>query len=329
MDLASVIVPVYNTGEYLRKCLDSLVGQTYPNIQIILVDDGSTDHSYAICREYAARFSQIEVIHKENGGVSSARNEGLKHVCGKYVFFVDSDDFILPEYIEHFMELEECDYVAAGYRVNSPDGKRVEFVEYTLTIDEFKADCRSSWERVPMVIVCGNRYLMRIIRENQLEFNDNCGCGEDVRFNARYFLHAKTMRVVHRSEYIYYQRENSAVHSFWPDRLQEEKDECMARQLVFGDNETFDWIKFMHWHTALEHFHKYRDHKKYPEYAEVAKRELKKTIQDPYFRTCINYIIRTGTKDMQIAAICLRIGSYRLYKIIMNVITRVRGNRDE
>ncbi len=94
MDLISVIVPVYNVEKYLRKCIDSILSQTYTNLEIILVDDGSVDNSGRICDEYKEKDSRIVVIHKENGGLSSARNAGLDMAHGEYIGFIDSDDYI-------------------------------------------------------------------------------------------------------------------------------------------------------------------------------------------------------------------------------------------
>ena len=100
----SVIVPVYNVEPYLRKCLDSIINQTYRNLQIILVDDGSPDNCGAICDEYAAKDSRIEVIHQGNGGVSAARNAGLRLAVGDYIGWVDSDDWIEPDMYEYLLE---------------------------------------------------------------------------------------------------------------------------------------------------------------------------------------------------------------------------------
>ncbi|HJA50079.1 MAG TPA: glycosyltransferase, partial [Candidatus Fusicatenibacter intestinipullorum] len=90
----SVIIPVYNVEKYLKRCLDSVINQTYKNLEIILIDDGSTDNSGKICDEYAQKDERIIVIHKENGGVSSARNKGLDICIGDYISFIDSDDWI-------------------------------------------------------------------------------------------------------------------------------------------------------------------------------------------------------------------------------------------
>ena len=99
-DLISVIVPVYNVENYLRECLDSIVAQTYRNIEVILVDDGSKDSSGKICDEYADKDNRIKVIHKENGGVSAARNTGLDIAKGEWISYVDSDDYIESTMIE-------------------------------------------------------------------------------------------------------------------------------------------------------------------------------------------------------------------------------------
>ena len=99
-ELISIIVPIYNVEAYLERCLDSLVGQTYSNIEIILVDDGSTDHCPEICDIWERKDPRIKVIHKENGGLSDARNVGIKKVSGDYIIFVDSDDWLHRDMIK-------------------------------------------------------------------------------------------------------------------------------------------------------------------------------------------------------------------------------------
>lgn len=100
----SIIVPVYNVEKYLAICIRSLLAQSYKNIEIILVDDESTDTSGAICDKFAAQSSKIQVIHKKNGGLSSARNAGLAMAGGRYIGFVDSDDYVLPTMYEKLMD---------------------------------------------------------------------------------------------------------------------------------------------------------------------------------------------------------------------------------
>ena len=117
MPEVSIIVPVYNVEKYLPKCLDSLLGQTFNDIEIICVDDGSTDGSGEILGVYAQRDSRIKIVTKENGGLFSARHEGMKYINGKYVIFVDSDDWVSESLVEKCLEAasdENTDVVVFG-----------------------------------------------------------------------------------------------------------------------------------------------------------------------------------------------------------------------
>ena len=100
----SVVVPIYNVEAYLRPCLDSLMGQTYEKLELLLIDDGSTDQSGAICDDYARRDSRVKVIHKGNSGVSAARNTGIEMASGKYLIFVDADDGVHPQLVELYIQ---------------------------------------------------------------------------------------------------------------------------------------------------------------------------------------------------------------------------------
>ena len=110
-DLISVIVPVYKAEKYLDKCVQSIVNQTYKNLEIILVDDGSPDNCPAVCDEYASKDSRVRVVHKKNAGPSAARNTGLDAATGGYIWFVDGDDYLLPGALQ----------TAAQSTANSPD----------------------------------------------------------------------------------------------------------------------------------------------------------------------------------------------------------------
>lgn len=126
--LVSVIVPVYNVEKYLKRCLDSVLAQSYKNLEIILVDDGSTDRSGEICDEYKKKDGRIRVIHKENGGLSDARNEGMKIGKGDYACFVDSDDVVKNDYVEYLFGLIkkfDVEMSVAKYEVVTGSGKRI------------------------------------------------------------------------------------------------------------------------------------------------------------------------------------------------------------
>ena len=115
--VVSIIVPVYNTEKFLHRCIDSILAQTYTDFELLLIDDGSKDSSGTICDEYATQDARVRVFHKENGGVSSARNLGLDNARGEWITFVDSDDWISKDYLEEMMTHSDSDLVIADFTV--------------------------------------------------------------------------------------------------------------------------------------------------------------------------------------------------------------------
>ena len=182
-ELVSIIIPVYNVEQYLTACLDSVIGQTYQNLEIILVNDGSTDGSPEICREYAARDQRIKVIDEENKGLSGARNAGIEAANGLYTLFLDSDDWVEPELVSRsvqVMEEKQADLVAFSLRTHYEDGREPE----DWIIDEGDVSLTSDEERLRYIateyMTCGIRFevwnkLIRtsLIREHHLRFEDN------------------------------------------------------------------------------------------------------------------------------------------------------------
>ena len=125
-ELISVIVPVYNVERYLRRCVDSILHQTYRNLEVLLVDDGSTDASGAICDEYAAQEERVTAVHQKNGGLSAARNAGLERAQGTYLCFVDSDDFLNSRMLETLcrdLQEQDADVAVVGFRMFVTGGR--------------------------------------------------------------------------------------------------------------------------------------------------------------------------------------------------------------
>lgn len=128
----SVIVPVYNVEKYLKKCISSLINQTYHNLEIILVDDGSSDNSGTICDDFSFMDDRVQVIHKENGGLSDARNAGIECAGGAYILFVDSDDFIHPQMVEILyrnLKEKEADISVCCFQEIYEDERKIDFEE--------------------------------------------------------------------------------------------------------------------------------------------------------------------------------------------------------
>lgn len=201
--LISVIVPVYNAENTLRQCVDSILGQEYRDFELLLIDDGSKDNSPAICDEYAAKDSRVIVFHKENAGVSAARNKGLEKASGKWITFIDSDDYISADYF-HGVECSEQDLLITGFR-----DEIEEIVYENVTLSSRLYQCSEDVKELIRTQVSssmvlrgpwGKFYRLEIIG-NQF-FNTNMKLGEDTCFVFDYLAKCKTIEVIVSSYYV-------------------------------------------------------------------------------------------------------------------------------
>ena len=226
-ELISIIVPVYNAEKYLGKCIQSLLSQNYTNIELVLVDDGSTDSSGILCDNYAESDSRIIVIHKQNGGVSSARNIGLETATGKYVTFVDSDDYVSNNYISSLYnnlirnktDLSFCKfaflYNDIDYREESDLPSLIDLSQ-NFTLISFANRFFNSKEYIPSS-ACRILYKKSIITD--LKFNKDIRIGEDWMFILNAIFRSKRISSVNEPLYFYRSNENSATHSYYKDYL--------------------------------------------------------------------------------------------------------------
>ncbi len=220
----SVIVPVYNTEKYLVRAIESILGQTYTNIEIILVNDGSTDHSGEICEEYAIRDSRVKVFHQKNSGVSATRNFGLKVAQGDYIQFVDSDDEIISYMIETLIEeviTQKCDVVICGYSVIGRE-KKVSSKASLYKRDEFLFLGYIDQNISQLILSsCNMLFKSSLINCNKLKFNSSYIMGEDGLFTLEYLLKCRNIYVINETLYNYYIYDSteriSAVSYFTPD----------------------------------------------------------------------------------------------------------------
>lgn len=180
----SIIVPVYNSSQYLNRCIDSILNQTYHDFELILVDDGSTDDSGNICDAYAQQDKRIRVFHKPNGGVSSARNKGIKEALGEYIIFVDSDDYIWPERLQRMKDIsqKQPDMIVETYSV--PESYRHRFKQ----IEEQDFLYVNN-----ICVIWTSAFKNEIIKENYIRFDETIWHGEDTIFILDYFYHCKTI----------------------------------------------------------------------------------------------------------------------------------------
>ena len=212
MRKVSVIIPVYNNAAYVKKCLRSVMNQTYPALQIIVIDDGSTDGSARIIERLAQEDDRIELISRENGGVGSARNAGLDAACGSYVTFVDGDDYISRNYIRRYvrrMEQTGADMVIGGLDFVTEDGKCIR----RLVPDEYERFKREEW---PMRIsaVCSHFYRRTLWEKPKYRFSKHRERGEDMVVSLYFAALCPKIAVLPASGYYYVQHAGSAMHRF-------------------------------------------------------------------------------------------------------------------
>lgn len=201
--VVSIIVPVYNSGRTIRRCVDSILAQSFTDFEILLIDDGSTDESGMICDEYAAKDNRIKVIHKNNGGVSSARNAGLKMAAGDYIMFADSDDEVLPDWIASLIEsakLNDKETLIVGgvefYRGEELSGVFSQNITFPVeSLFNYSGLWGGCWNKI---------FESSIIKKYEIEFDEKLHYCEDCLFVATYVRNLSRVKVVDFVGYRYY-----------------------------------------------------------------------------------------------------------------------------
>lgn len=210
--LVSIVVPIYNTEKYLNRAIDSLINQTYRQLEILLVNDGSTDGSGKICDNYAAKDSRIHVIHKPNGGEATARNEGLSKASGTCVMFCDSDDEYLLDAVEKLVNginQPDVDLSIGAYLEKTGDITRLAVTNqqrYTAPDIAYKIFTEGNPFGVGYIMstVNGSIFRTSIIRKHNIKFNESFVIGNDVLFVGDYLNHCRDVYDVFSPVYIYY-----------------------------------------------------------------------------------------------------------------------------
>lgn len=222
MPKISVIVPVYNVEQYVSRCIDSILKQTYTNWELVLVNDGSLDKSGEICDEYALRDCRLRVCHKVNGGVSSARNMGLDIATGDWITFLDSDDYLsnntlecLANTVEMFPSVEVIDFPILR-DAGSKDGEQLDTVN-SIVVRTSIREIDQYWFNHPRFESCG-RFFRRDLLAG-LRFDTRLRIGEDTVFFMHYLMRCTTMVAIPNGLYAYCYRESSAMGSVPTEKL--------------------------------------------------------------------------------------------------------------
>ena len=237
----SVIVPIYNVEKYLSRCIESLINQTLKEIEIILVDDGSKDNSSKICDEYATKDKRIKVIHKKNEGLGLTRNAGIKLATGRYLAFVDSDDYIELDMYEKMYDIamsNDCDFVRGDAYKELPTGKMLND-NLTSPLKEgiynrsemFKNILYPLFGKLPeekankyiSCSACKSIYKREIINKNNIFFeSERKYISEDLLFNLDFIVNSNSAYVINKRFYHYIKNENSLTNSYKKDSFEKE-----------------------------------------------------------------------------------------------------------
>lgn len=237
-DLISIVVPVYKVEDYLSRCIDSILKQTYPYYELILVNDGSPDKCGEICNKYAITDDRIKVIHKQNGGLSDARNAGLASSTGKYVTFIDSDDWVHEQYLEILSDLIEsrdadisvCNFLRTSSEKIAPNIENITVYEYS-NIDALNKLTGELY--VQMVIACGKLYKLELF--DKIWFP--VGKVHEDEFTT-YKLLYKANKVVYTIEQLlyYWQRDDSIMGVGFNIKNRLHAIEALEERAEFFDN---------------------------------------------------------------------------------------------
>lgn len=214
--IITVVVPVYNVSDYVPKCLDSLVSQTADNIEIIVVDDGSTDDSGKICDTYAKSHDNVKVIHVENGGLSKARNIGINAAHGEFIGFVDGDDWVEPEFYQNLLNLivaNNSDLSSCGVKYDYDNGEQQLYKEDIVNV--------SDQEQIYKLLIndkniygyaCNKLFKTEVVK--QILFDEELYSSEDIDFCSKYAMKCESMAYNHSELYHYRQRIGSMTGEF-------------------------------------------------------------------------------------------------------------------
>ena len=343
----SVVIPTYNAEKYIKQCIDASLGQTYENIEVIVIDDGSKDNTLSICREIEKTDSRLRVHSQENGGASAARNAGLDLATGDYVVFFDADDFpektIIEEYVNAIESNDDKDVglIVAGMYFDKHCNKHVSSKKKILEVAYGYAEGENyllsrsaaamlAWLRI-FNFVTNKCYKLSRLNDNNIRFDKVVNIGEDLQFNLDYIECSDGyINVINKPLYHYIMRKADSLSvSYHENDLEDTKriytrfiDWEMSQDEVVEDNilvikgiYLYDWVRrFAAMYSA------YRSGKASCEVKKTLNREMK----SKEFQKLLKETYGAG-KVSTLRYVCLRTGSYRLFYLVRCIYQFVKG----
>lgn len=258
MELVSVVVPIYNVEQYLDRCIQSIQSQTYENLEIILVDDGSPDNCGKICDQYASKDQRVRVIHKKNGGLSDARNAGVKIATGKYLLFIDSDDFVAEDLVQKTVESAEeyhSDIVLFDYKRLESDGA-VEICSM-INIPENQGFYMKDFPQIlfKAISACNKLFRKDFLEKSKIEFPVGYYY-EDLGSSPKYLLVAERISYVKEPFYNYVIHEGSIMSATKEEKSYYDRCKMIERVISFYQQKQ-EYGKYFEELEFLALFHAY------------------------------------------------------------------------
>ena len=315
-DMISIIIPIYNVEKYLEKCLDSILNQTYKNLEIILIDDGSTDNSPNICNSYCEKDKRIKIIHKNNEGVSSARNKGIELSTGKYIVFIDSDDYVSNEHIEVLYDCiisNNVDLVISNLIDISEDGiilNNEEKESFLMNKDQCLKELLS--EDNFYHLCCGNIYRKDLLEK--IRFNCKYRIAEDLDFLYRYIKQISSAYFLSKNTYYYLKREGSATNSIYSEKWNDELKICnfIISEMVELENNFHKYAKRKYIRLNINQAYRFKLNKNQ---TKILKNNIK-----IYKNEMFNSKLFDNKEKLKIF---LLLKSYYLFKIVSNIKDKI------
>ena len=332
MSSISVIVPVYNTENYLPRCLDSLLNQTFLDFEILLIDDGSTDNSLAVCRQYAAKDSRVKVIKTKHVGVSAVRNLGLDNAKGKYIMFCDSDDYVERDWIEELYDAAEehpnalcnCEYALSSPSVGYVKKQGVPNLTKSQVIEKrafFPLLCYGQmmhlWTRI---------FRRDVILSHKLRFQKVEIEGEDMIFIYHYLRFCDSFYFIHKCLYYWTDNgTNTITRGFQPYYFEDMKQIYLARKEHIAPEFLQDFYNY-----SFERFMRCPDFvwdKRNTDNKRIKKQYCKRIFCDSAFQETVKNVNTKACSRKK--RLVLRTGNYSLYRLLsrLSKIVRSRSSR--
>ena len=345
--LVSVVIPTYNAEKYIRDSLEATIRQSYRNIEIIVVDDGSKDSTMQICKSYADRDSRIRLFTHENSGVSATRNRGIRHAKGEYIVFVDADDYPEDDMIDCYLaalgqwEDKEVAFIVCGMYTDNLYNKHVGNTESVMESAHGyirgenyllgrSSAATLSWLKL-FNFVTNKLYDLRKIKENNVWFDNDINIGEDLKFNLDYLEQCPGyIGMINKPLYHYIKRSDSSLSISYHDGDVEDTKEIYRRLIkwessqpgVTEDNVLLikgiyitDWVSRL---TSL-----YEKHHR-SEFRNLAKKKLREELRSSEFRKTLSEVYRGG-KISTIRYCSLMMGSFEVFFFLRGIYQLLKG----